>query len=79
MRIPCQKKYDLLFHSTIGICILTGMVSLITFVLYVRARIKQEEKKEKKYQSIHFFSLFAFVVLGVIILIMLSNMDLQND
>jgi len=55
------------------------MVSLITFVLYVRARIKQEEKKEKKYQSIHFFSLFAFVVLGVIILIMLSNMDLQND
>jgi hypothetical protein len=55
------------------------MVSLVTFVLYVRARIKLEENKEKKYQSIHFISLFAFVVLGVIILIMLSNMDLQND
>jgi small neutral amino acid transporter SnatA (MarC family) len=76
MGIPCQKKFDLLFHSTIGLCVATGLVSLIYFVLYVRARMKQEEKKEQHYQSIHFFSLFVFVVLGVIILIMMSNMNL---
>jgi uncharacterized membrane protein YidH (DUF202 family) len=60
----------------IAICILTGLVSVITFILYVRARMKEEEQKEKKLQSIHYLSLFAFVFFGVIILIMLSNMDL---
>ncbi len=60
----------------IFLCVLTGLVSVITFILYVRARMKEEEQKEKKFQSIHYFSLFAFVFFGVIILIMLSNMDL---
>ena len=35
-----------------------------------------KEQKEKKFQTIHFLSLFVFVFFGVIILIMLSNMDL---
>ena len=60
----------------IAVCILTGLVSAITFILYVRARMKEEEQKEKKFQTIHYLSLFAFVFFGVIILIMLSNMDL---
>jgi len=60
----------------IAICVLTGLISVITFILYVRARMKEEEQKEKKFQTIHYLSLFAFVFFGVIILIMLSNMDL---
>jgi multisubunit Na+/H+ antiporter MnhB subunit len=66
----------LLFHLLIGLDFLIGLISVITFVLYVLARGKENEESEKRYQSIHFISLFIFVVLGVIILIMLSDMNL---
>jgi len=55
---------------------MTGIVSAITFILYVLARMREEERKEKLFQSIHFISLLIFVFLGVIILVMLSNMNL---
>jgi hypothetical protein len=38
--------------------------------------MKEQEQKEKFYKSIHFISLLIFVFLGVIILVMLSNMNL---
>jgi len=60
----------------IFLCVLTGLISVLTFILFVRARMKEEEQKEKKFQTIHFLSLFAFVFFGVIILIMVSNMNL---
>jgi hypothetical protein len=56
--------------------VLTGIISVVTFVLYVLARMHEQEQRESRYRSIHFLSLFIFVFLGVIILIMLSNMDL---
>ncbi|MBS1917741.1 MAG: hypothetical protein JST87_15830 [Bacteroidetes bacterium] len=65
----------MLFYFTIALCIATAIVSLVSFILYVQARMKELES-EKKYQSIHFISLFIFVVLGVLALIMLSNMNL---
>jgi multisubunit Na+/H+ antiporter MnhB subunit len=66
----------LLFHLLIGLDIFTGLISAVSFVLYVLARGKENEESEKRYLSIHFISLFIFVVLGVIILIMLSDMNL---
>jgi hypothetical protein len=66
----------LLFHPLIALCILTGLISVITFVLYVQARMWEQEQKEKLFQSMHFISLLVFVFLGVIILVMLSNMNL---
>jgi hypothetical protein len=38
--------------------------------------MREQEQKEKRFQSIHYISLFIFVVLGVIALILLSNMNL---
>jgi hypothetical protein len=66
----------LLFHWLIGLIIMTGVVSASSFVLYVRARMKEDETKERSFRSIHYLSLFIFVVIGVILLIMVSNMDL---
>jgi len=65
-----------LFHFLIVLCSIIGLISVITFVLFARARMKEEEQKEKRFQSIHFVSLLVFVLLGAIILVMLSNMDL---
>lgn len=36
-------------------------------------RIVDLDRKEQVYQSLHFITLFAFVTLGVIILVILSN------
>ncbi|HSZ87443.1 MAG TPA: hypothetical protein VK787_15525 [Puia sp.] len=66
----------MLFHFLIGLDILIGLISVITFVLYVLARGKENERSENHYRSVHFISLFIFVVIGVIILIMLSDMNL---
>ena len=74
--ILIRKKFDLLFHLLIGLDILIGSISVVSFVLYVLARGKENEGSEKRYQNIHFISLFIFVVIGVIILIMLSDMNL---
>jgi formate hydrogenlyase subunit 3/multisubunit Na+/H+ antiporter MnhD subunit len=59
-----------------GLTILTGIISAITFILYVMARMKEQDQKEKSYRLIHFLSLFLFVILGVILLIMVSDMNL---
>ena len=85
---------DLLFNLTIFLSIVCAIITIIYFILYVRARLAhrgdeigltEEEKerrrlvnaeldrKEKRYQSIHFISLFLFVVLGVLILVIMSN------
>ena len=76
MGTPPLKKSELLFHSIVVLSVLTGIISVASFVLYVRARMKEQEQKEKRWRSVHFLSLFIFVFLGVMILIMLSNMNL---
>jgi len=64
-----------LFHFLIVLCSVVGLISVASFVLFARARMKEEEQKEKRFQSIHFISLLVFVFIGVIILVMLSNMN----
>jgi hypothetical protein len=69
--------------------IISALVTIISFVLYIRARIAERahpdeedadvmrdlqlDKKERYYQSIHFLSLCIFVVLGVLILIIIAR------
>lgn len=54
----------------------TAAVSVVSFLLYARARMQENEKLELRCRSIHYFSLLLFVTLGVILLVMLSNMNL---
>jgi hypothetical protein len=63
----------LIFTITIALAVLSALISLITFVLYIRARMHEQEKNEQRYRSFHFASLFIFVILGVLILIQLAQ------
>jgi len=62
-----------LFIFYIVACIGNAIVTIVSFFLYVQARLAYQEKKEKKYQSLHFITLSLFVLFGVLILIHLSN------
>jgi hypothetical protein len=78
-----------LFTLLVLLCIGSALTTLISFVLYLKARVAQRDhpdeeepdtlrhaaldRKEKRYQSIHFTSLFIFVTLGVLILVMISR------
>lgn len=81
----------MLFALTVTACIISAIVTITFFVLYIRARLADRseqtpfdpdehtrrlaalDRKERFYQSVHFFALFLFVLFGVLILIHLSN------
>ena len=63
----------MLFIFYIVACIGNAVVTIVAFILYVKARLAYQDKKEKKYQSLHFITLSLFVLFGVLILIVLSN------
>jgi hypothetical protein len=80
----------LFFALLVTLCTGSALTTLISFVLYIKARTAERDhpeemgpeshrrhaellRKERLYQSIHFKSLFIFVVLGVLILIAISR------
>jgi threonine/homoserine/homoserine lactone efflux protein len=54
-------------------CILSGLVAVVSFFLYVHYRMNFREKEEQRYRQIHFISLALFVLFGVLLLIELSH------
>ena len=72
-------------------CVASALVTIVSFFLYVRARLTVREmppggdekthaqrlavldRREKRYQSIHFITLSLFVLFGVLILVHLSH------
>ena len=42
------------------------VIAVTTFVLYGRARMKEQEQKEKYYLRIHYTSLFILLALGIL-------------
>lgn len=79
----------MLLTTLVIFAIASAIVTLISFVFYIRARLAERahpddedadllqqaelERKERFYQNIHFKSLFIFVVLGVLILIIIAH------
>jgi predicted RND superfamily exporter protein len=78
----------LILTLTIILAVLSALTTIVAFLLYIKARmaersdepaqssgLHQEEldRLERRYQSIHFISLFIFVFLGVLILVQLSQ------
>ena len=80
----------LLFILLVMLCIGSALTTLISFILYVKARTAERDhpdemrpdshrrhaeldRKERRYQSIHFISLLIFVTLGVFILVIISR------
>ena len=96
-----RNETDMIFYLTIGLMLGCGLLTVVAFFLYVRARMterhdyqepgsgpdlpdmhRQErhrllnaglDKKEQRYRSIHFISLFLFVILGVLVLVILAQ------
>jgi formate hydrogenlyase subunit 3/multisubunit Na+/H+ antiporter MnhD subunit len=52
----------------IGAACTCALISIVSFVLYARARMKEQESAEAFYQRIHYFSLFLLFALGVVIM-----------
>jgi hypothetical protein len=79
-----------LLFSLVTLCIGSALTTLISFILYLKARTAERDhpdemgpghqhrhakldRKERLFKSIHLKSLFIFVVLGVLILIIISR------
>lgn len=61
------------FAFCIVACIANAIVTIVSFFLYVRARLAYKERLEHRYQAIHFITLALFVLFGVLVLVHLSN------
>jgi hypothetical protein len=79
-----------LFFLLVMLCIGSALTTLVSFTLYIRARMSERahpdeaspdrhrrqaalDRKERLYQSIHFISLLAFVVLGILLLVKITR------
>ncbi len=57
----------------IGAACTCALIAVISFVMYVRARMKVQEKAEAFYQRIHYISLFLLFALGIVIMLYMSQ------
>jgi hypothetical protein len=86
---PDDMNSSLLLALLVVLAIASALTTLISFILYLKTRIAERDhpdeenpdvrrqaaldRKERLYQSIHFKSLWLFVFLGVLILIIISR------
>ena len=52
----------------ISIIAASGVIGIITFVLYGRARMKEDERREQYFLRIHYVALFLVLLLGIVYL-----------
>lgn len=45
-----------------------GVIGIVSFVLYSRARMKEDEQRERYFLRIHYTALFLVLVLGIVFL-----------
>jgi hypothetical protein len=62
-------------HLLISIIAGCGIIGVVSFVLYARARMKEDEPREKYYLRIHYAALFAVLALGIVFLLYMVNMS----
>ncbi|HTE09777.1 MAG TPA: hypothetical protein VK645_02390 [Chitinophagaceae bacterium] len=48
------------------LAIINGIVAITSFVLYGRARMREEEQKEKQFLKLHYTCLFILLLLGIV-------------
>lgn len=68
-----KKDLILIFDLTVILLVMNAVTTVITFVLYVLARMREQTRKEQLYRSIHFVTLALFVLMGVLLLIQISH------
>ena len=61
-----KKNLSLSVNLFALLALLDAAVAITTFVLYGRARMQEQDEKEKRYLQIHYASLFILLLLGII-------------
>jgi hypothetical protein len=64
-----------MFALLLFLMMVTGSIAVVSFVLYVNARAREEAKREQFYKTVHYVSLGVFTILGVLELIVVSQTD----
>ena len=60
-------------HLLISVIAGCGIIGIVSFVLYARARMKEDEPREKYYLRIHYTALFLVMILGMVFLFYMVN------
>ena len=55
-------------HLLISIIAVSGVIGIVSFVLYGRARMKEDEQRERYFLRIHSIALFLVLLLGIVYL-----------
>lgn len=61
-----KKNLNLPVSLFVLIAITDALIAIASFVMYGRARMRQQEQKEKYYLQIHYTSLFILLLLGIV-------------
>jgi hypothetical protein len=61
-----KKNLNLFLRLLIGLAITSGAIAVVTFVLYTRARMQENETKEKLFLNLHYTCLCILFLLGVL-------------
>ena len=66
-RVYFIKKNLILFEAILApVAVITILIAFVTFVMYGRARMQEQEYNEKMYLRIHYASLFLLLLLGIV-------------
>jgi len=66
-RVYFIKKNLILFEAILApVAVITILIAIVTFVMYGRARMQEQEYNEKMYLRIHYASLFLLLLLGIV-------------
>ena len=57
----------------IGMALCSGLVGVYGFVQFVRYRMKEDERREEFYKSLHYIALFILFVIGIIIMLYMGE------
>lgn len=63
----------MILNLLIGIAVISGLVGVYGFVQFARYRMKEDERKEEFYKSLHYIALFILFVVGVIIMLYMGS------
>ena len=58
----------MLVNLLISVIVASGILAVISFVIYVRARMKEQEERERLFLRIHYTALFTVLLLGIVLL-----------
>ena len=72
---PIKENINSLIKLLLPIVIISGLTAAISFVLYGRARMKEQIRQEKFYLNIHYISLSILCLLGIIYMMIMVNAD----